>query len=392
MYVSALSQARWQLLNAVVRLIVVFCFLRRDACQIPLSPQAVWLLPAARRGRNAVLRAIRPYRNPPIHTKETTIGLLAPGGNKISTPLKRAQLAQIFKEVARKQGPSSGNRSPRIDFPPSAPQAMGGLSPTTSASSFFSADSEFTVVAAPESTTMSDDGMDGEDDLQGTQQQQEQHHFTQGSDDCEATQPVWSQTQEATQPTSSASRSKPKPLSETCWAILVPAAPNIGLQVWELRRDYTTPYRIGRNAARSEFHLPARKISSLHARIWMQPLQSSGPATSAHLTSVPDEGSVVIEDCSSNGVYVEGVKIGKNQKTVLVSGNEISFGPPSTAIDEDYRQRFFFHSRSLLTKPWPRIPLTHAVFQKQVTSSAPPRATKPRWTLQQPAGSTACTT
>lgn len=199
-----------------------------------------------------------------------------------------------------------------------------GLSPTTSASSFFSADSELTMMADPLTVTMSEDGLEDEPATQA---------FTQGSDECEATQPVWSQTQEATQPTSSNGRTKPKPLSETCWAVMIPASPNAGLVVWELKRDHPTPYRIGRNASRSEFHLPARKISSLHAKIWMQPQDAA-----SELSIVSDEGNVIIEDCSSNGVYVEGVKLGKGKKTVLMSGNEISFGPPSTEISEDYRK------------------------------------------------------
>lgn len=250
-----------------------------------------------------------PRRLITIHWPQTTY-ICQLGDNKLGPPQTPERLESGFQPPRRKPMPLSPSTS---------------ATSVSSKSSFFSADTSVTVMQA--------EGMSIEDLDEYAPGQQ--HNNTQGSDECEATQPVWSQTQEATQPQGSSQTRKKTPLSETCYAILVPAAPNIGLSVLELRRDHPEPYRVGRNASRTDFLLPSKKVSSVHARIWMQP--HSGQSFSPDST-VPDEGSIIIEDCSSNGVYVEGTKLGKGHKTALTSGTEISFGPPSTAIDEDYSQ------------------------------------------------------
>jgi predicted component of type VI protein secretion system len=66
-------------------------------------------------------------------------------------------------------------------------------------------------------------------------------------------------------------------------------------------------------------------VSSIHCRIWME------------LDAGLNDGRILVEDLSSNGLYVEGARLGKGRRTQLDSGYEISFGPPSTDLTEDLR-------------------------------------------------------
>lgn len=314
---------------------------------------------------------------------------------KVTSKFTRKLLEAVAAVDRRsRRDPSSTDARDIWPLPIQSQKIMSrALSPTTSASSFFSADSELTIMAERDAFGQSgvfhhdpSHSQEGPPPESRLLEEQEEHdsgsgiNFTQGSDECEATQPVWSQTQEATQPSSSGSsvsksKQKKPPLSEVCWALLVPAAPNIGLSVWECRRDHPLAYRIGRNANRSEFHLPSRKISSLHAKLWMQPSHGSPLAPGE---KVQDEGSVMLEDCSSNGVYVEGIKVGKGNKTALVSGNEVSFGPPSTEIHEDYR--------TFLLLQYVREGNVQLISLSQATSSARLQRIKQRWITTQREG------
>ncbi|KIK69379.1 hypothetical protein GYMLUDRAFT_53800 [Collybiopsis luxurians FD-317 M1] len=126
------------------------------------------------------------------------------------------------------------------------------------------------------------------------------------------------QTQDADQ-----QRALPKPFDEHLWAYLAPMAK-------EMRQiDLIKPapmYRIGRNAAHNTIVFPGYKISNKHAEI------SWDGQTS-------DRSVITLKDLSSNGTYVNGVKVGRGNTRVLVDGAEIAFGS-TTAVGnplEDYR-------------------------------------------------------
>ncbi|KAI5480399.1 ser/thr/tyr protein kinase RAD53 [Pseudohyphozyma bogoriensis] len=69
---------------------------------------------------------------------------------------------------------------------------------------------------------------------------------------------------------------------------------------------------VGRHPS-SDLHLNGKKISTKHARIFV----------------VDGEDGVRLEDLSTNGTTVRAQKVGKGNITLLESGDEIIFGPPS---------------------------------------------------------------
>ncbi|POY73642.1 hypothetical protein BMF94_3177 [Rhodotorula taiwanensis] len=80
---------------------------------------------------------------------------------------------------------------------------------------------------------------------------------------------------------------------------------------------------IGRHP-KSDLRLNGPKISSVHARIWID----------------PDTGIIRLEDKGTNGTYVRNSKVGKGKVTVLESGDPIVFGPASTDFDQEFRYIF----------------------------------------------------
>ncbi|BGP54975.1 hypothetical protein JCM8202v2_002563 [Rhodotorula sphaerocarpa] len=84
-----------------------------------------------------------------------------------------------------------------------------------------------------------------------------------------------------------------------------------------------TEYTVGRHP-KSDLCLNGPKISSGHARIWIE----------------PEKGIVRLEDKGTNGTYVRNCKVGKGRVTVLESGDPIVFGPASTDFDQEFRYIF----------------------------------------------------
>lgn len=131
--------------------------------------------------------------------------------------------------------------------------------------------------------------------------------------------------QEQTQPTQQASQPLNTALDEHLWGYLQPCSSALTrIDFWKIRPRYT----IGRNIQENQVVLPGFKISNLHCTMtW------DGKET--------HPSDVVVLDLSSNGTFINGVKIGKNQTRILREGQEIAFGTtvpqPANGGLEDYR-------------------------------------------------------
>ncbi|KAM0746431.1 Pkinase-domain-containing protein [Meredithblackwellia eburnea MCA 4105] len=82
---------------------------------------------------------------------------------------------------------------------------------------------------------------------------------------------------------------------------------------------------IGRHP-KADVVLEGKKISSWHAKIWIDPERLG-------------EG-IRLMDLSTNGTFVRGRKVGKNKVTLLSPGDDIIFGPATTSFDADFRYIF----------------------------------------------------
>ncbi|GAA5914743.1 hypothetical protein JCM6882_002730 [Rhodosporidiobolus microsporus] len=89
----------------------------------------------------------------------------------------------------------------------------------------------------------------------------------------------------------------------------------------ELNRSKNT-WMVGRHP-RCDLVLNGPKISSWHAKI-----------------ELGQDGIVRLHDTSTNGTFVGGSKVGKNNVTILESGASIVFGPVTGSIDTDFRYVF----------------------------------------------------
>ncbi|EMD33747.1 hypothetical protein CERSUDRAFT_125997 [Gelatoporia subvermispora B] len=135
---------------------------------------------------------------------------------------------------------------------------------------------------------------------------------------------------QATQSTQDASQSsQPNPLIDAhLWGYLIPCNPSVHrIDFIKTRPQYT----IGRNPDHSDCRLMGMKISNTHCRISWDGKEDRIAAITVH-------------DLSSNGTFVNGIKIGKGRHALLHDGNEIAFGTvaPQTQNGgaEDYRYVF----------------------------------------------------
>ncbi|KAK0213381.1 kinase-like domain-containing protein [Desarmillaria ectypa] len=99
-----------------------------------------------------------------------------------------------------------------------------------------------------------------------------------------------------------------------------------------LRVDFftiTSLIKIGRNPLTNNVILPGSRVSNRHCEIlW-------------------DHKTAVVTDYSSNGTWINGVKLGKNKLCILKDGDEIAFGTTMPQETEDYRFIFHTHKTSL---------------------------------------------
>ncbi|KAJ7587086.1 CAMK/RAD53 protein kinase [Mycena floridula] len=133
--------------------------------------------------------------------------------------------------------------------------------------------------------------------------------------DDEATQPRTQSTQDSSQIL---------PSNDThLWAYLMPVSHTLKrIDLWRgnLR------YNVGRNQQNNQIVFPGLKISNNHCTIvWDNDEQNP---------------TVVIHDKSTNGTFINGVKIGRDKSRALRDGNEVAFGTAIPQIErpnEDYR-------------------------------------------------------
>ncbi|KAH9485365.1 Serine/threonine-protein kinase cds1 [Psilocybe cubensis] len=130
--------------------------------------------------------------------------------------------------------------------------------------------------------------------------------------------------QTQTQSTQQASQPPPVAFDSHLWGFLQPCSAALTrIDFWKLNPRYT----IGRNTETNQVVLPGYKVSNTHCTItW----------------DGKDVGStIIVTDLSSNGTFINGEKIGKNNTRILHEGNEIAFGTsiPQPQNDglEDYR-------------------------------------------------------
>lgn len=133
------------------------------------------------------------------------------------------------------------------------------------------------------------------------------------------------ETQQATQSTQSASQ---QPLNSPdanshLWGFLQPC----GSQLRRIDFFKIAPtVSIGRNPEVNEVVLPGGRVSNRHCRIIWDGKED-------------EKSAVIVADYSSNGTWINGVRIGKDKTAILKEGNEIAFGTPQPQPGslEDYR-------------------------------------------------------
>ncbi|KAF9566802.1 Pkinase-domain-containing protein [Agrocybe pediades] len=155
---------------------------------------------------------------------------------------------------------------------------------------------------------------DENDSLYNAQSSQEQE------DQESETQPT-----QSTQQASQASQDQTVNVDAHLWGYLLPCSASLTrIDFWRVHPTYC----IGRNSNLNQVVLPGFKVSNQHCTIKWDGQEG------IHST-------VTVLDLSSNGTFVNGEKLGKNQTRILRDGNEIAFG---TAVPqshngglEDYR-------------------------------------------------------
>ncbi|KAL1665066.1 kinase-like domain-containing protein [Schizophyllum commune] len=141
------------------------------------------------------------------------------------------------------------------------------------------------------------------------------------------------QPDEPTQQTQQDSQSQPPP-DDHLWGYLIPHNPTL------IRCDFfkiQARYRVGRRAVDNDLVFPGTKISNNHAIIHWD--GTEGPSS-----------RVTVTDLSSNGTYIGGVKVGRNQTAILKDGVEICFGSPHTQLRNNGLEDYRFTFRNLAQK------------------------------------------
>ncbi|KAJ8695899.1 hypothetical protein PTI98_005810 [Pleurotus ostreatus] len=132
------------------------------------------------------------------------------------------------------------------------------------------------------------------------------------------------ETQEETQSTQPASQ-REGTMDAHLWGYLQPCnAALTRMDFWKIRPKYT----IGRNHDGNEIILPGFKISNYHCVIMWDGKEDR-------------TSCVTVQDLSSNGTFINGVKIGRGNTKILREGSELAFGTSTPQIVnggiEDYR-------------------------------------------------------
>ncbi|KAG8214139.1 kinase-like domain-containing protein [Butyriboletus roseoflavus] len=130
------------------------------------------------------------------------------------------------------------------------------------------------------------------------------------------------QTQQATQSTQHSGSQAAGDVHSHLWGFLQPCSTLLKrIDFFKIQPIVS----IGRGE-QNEIILPGGKVSNRHCRIvW------DGKET--------EKSAVVVADYSSNGTFINGIRIGKDKTAILKEGNEIAFGSatPQPGSVEDYR-------------------------------------------------------
>lgn len=137
--------------------------------------------------------------------------------------------------------------------------------------------------------------------------------------DNEATQLASQQVQEASQQVTA---------NAHLWGALIPTSPTLSrLDFWRGEPSYT----FGRHNSCS-YVLRSPKISNVHCTITWRGGEPDG-----------DPAEVLVYDSSTNGTYINGVRIGKGSHRLLEQGNELSFGAAQESSPEHDHRYMYRH-------------------------------------------------
>ncbi|KAF9452361.1 Pkinase-domain-containing protein [Macrolepiota fuliginosa MF-IS2] len=143
-------------------------------------------------------------------------------------------------------------------------------------------------------------------------------------------QPQYESQDPQTQSTQQASQHQ-EDLEKHLWGALIPCNAAISrVDLWKIHPTY----HVGRNPTDNQVVFPGPKISNYHCQIAWDGVDSR-------------DSVVTVLDLSSNGTYINGVKIGKNCTRVLREGNEIAFGSPAPQPQYEGKQDYRFIFRLL---------------------------------------------
>ncbi|KAL1741159.1 kinase-like domain-containing protein [Schizophyllum fasciatum] len=144
------------------------------------------------------------------------------------------------------------------------------------------------------------------------------------------------QPDEPTQQTQQDSQESSQPgADDHLWGYLRPHNPRLArVDFWKIQ----SRYRLGRRANDNDLVFPGTKISQNHAIIHWDGNEGR-------------KSTVTVTDLSSNGTYVAGTKIGKNQTAILKDGVEICFGSPLPQTRNEGLEDYRFTFRNLTVRP-----------------------------------------
>ncbi|EKM80931.1 hypothetical protein AGABI1DRAFT_37595 [Agaricus bisporus var. burnettii JB137-S8] len=132
-----------------------------------------------------------------------------------------------------------------------------------------------------------------------------------------------------TQSTQQASQHQ-EDLERHLWGALIPCNSQIArVDLWKIQ----AVYEVGRNPTSNQVVFPGPKISNFHCRLVWDRKDTR-------------DSVVTVSDFSSNGTFINGVKVGKGSTRVLREGNEIAFGSPTPQTDDKQDYRFIFRLMS----------------------------------------------
>ncbi|KAF8444907.1 kinase-like domain-containing protein [Boletus edulis BED1] len=131
------------------------------------------------------------------------------------------------------------------------------------------------------------------------------------------------QTQQATQSTQYSGSQSTGDANGHLWGFLQPCSTLLKrIDFFKIQPTVS----VGRHNDQNEIILPGVRVSNRHCRIVWDGKED-------------DKSAVIVADYSSNGTFINGIKIGKDKTAILKEGNEIAFGTatPQPGSVEDYR-------------------------------------------------------